>query len=154
MLAAFDLVGTTDRFVEFLLLLAARTGLPNAQYRRMNVGASGKTRERLTSDPDVRRAITNRSRVDTQLYAWAAERFDRAARAGGAVLASLAAKFGGSSAGGYVGGTPPDDKWMVTSPYLCPQGTVNKLLPNDFGGCDLKLGQKSSSIRTLTQTKR
>ena len=43
----FDVVGTTEQFDSFLLLLAAKTGLQHLRYVRSNTGSHDRSRDAL-----------------------------------------------------------------------------------------------------------
>jgi hypothetical protein len=71
----FSVVGLTERFDESLVLLGEAFGWRRLWYVRANVARSGS---KLSADD--RRLLKERSSLDMELYAWAAERFDRLVR--------------------------------------------------------------------------
>eukprot|EP00966_Prymnesium_polylepis_P143935 3322697-Prymnesium_polylepis.1 len=67
MLDSFDVVGTTERFAEAVLLIARAAGLQHAMYRRMNQGNLRPQRDQLLADPRVTPALARLATVDQQL---------------------------------------------------------------------------------------
>ena len=62
-----QVVGLTERFAETVLLIARAVGIPQAMYRRMNVGGTQRDRQRLLQDPEQRAAIANLSAFDSEV---------------------------------------------------------------------------------------
>ena len=62
-----QVVGLTERFAETVLLIAHAVGIPQAMYRRMNVGGTQRDRQRLLQDPEQRAAIANLSAFDSEV---------------------------------------------------------------------------------------
>ena len=153
MLDAFDVVGTTEKFAESVLLMARAAGVPHCQYCRMNEMKGGqKAAPRCSATPrsaprsrasppstprctrPTPRASTRRSRAPTR----------RSARARRAHIAQRDGRHDAHVAvevPKYYGGAPPDDRFLVTSPYLCKsKHTARKAARVDYGGCDVGLG--------------
>jgi hypothetical protein len=69
----FSVVGLTERFDESLLLLRRAFGWRNVRYVSTNVAPDhGRSRP----PPETVELIRERNRLDLELYAWAARRFD------------------------------------------------------------------------------
>ena len=62
----FDVVGTTEQFDSFLLLLAAKTGLQHLQYVRSNTGSHDRNRKSLPES--VSEAIDASTEYDRRAY--------------------------------------------------------------------------------------
>lgn len=146
MLDSFDVVGLTEHFAESMLLIARAAGIPNVQYRVMNANR-GNPQEKtaLLADTAQRRALSNLSAFDTKVYDLFARRFAETASKQDDDFKSLVRKFSSSAKlwrnAKHYGGKPPNDKYMVTSDYLCPKYN-EPTAKVDYGGCDVQLGQK------------
>lgn len=57
LLREFDVVGATDRYEEFLLMLSDKVGIRHLQYKMSNTGSHEKRRDKLHED--TLRAVTN-----------------------------------------------------------------------------------------------
>jgi Galactose-3-O-sulfotransferase len=74
----FSLVGLTERYEEFLVLLHLRFGWPYRRYPMLNVGKSRPAREQLSREAlDV---VRDCNRFDLELYEFAARLFERSAQ--------------------------------------------------------------------------
>ncbi|MCC6176454.1 MAG: sulfotransferase family 2 domain-containing protein [Chloroflexi bacterium] len=85
-----DLVGTTDRFDEFLVLAWRRYGWQMPLYRASNVSAAPK---KAILDPSTVALIETYNRMDRELYAYARRRLDQATAAAGTAFTRDLAAF-------------------------------------------------------------
>ena len=74
----FSIVGITERFEEFQVLVHRRFGWPYSHYPMQNTGRAGRTWG--TPDDDALSTIEAWNRFDLELYRFAAELLDRAIR--------------------------------------------------------------------------
>ena len=166
MLDAFDVVGTTEKFAESVLLMARAAGVPHLQHCRMNeMKGRAKSRTALLRDAAQRAAITRLAAFDAEVYATYAARLDATLARANAPFRARAARLRNATAvttrksrwkyRQYYGGAPPDDRFLVTSPYLCKsKHTARKAARVDYGGCDVGLGtprgpRRLDALKTL-----
>jgi len=76
--AKFSVVGVTERFEEFQILMHRRLGWPYRRYPMRNAGNTERTR--ATPDDDALSTIEACNRFDLELYRFAVELLDRAVR--------------------------------------------------------------------------
>ena len=99
MLLHFDIVGTTERFDETLLLTADMTGLQHLKYHVNNPTKHSKWKRGVTDEevcPDLeacRRHVERIAPYDVQLHAESSARFDQLVMAAGEVFQRRLAAF-------------------------------------------------------------
>jgi len=74
----FAVVGLTERFEDFLVVLHREFAWPYRRYPALNVGADRVPRARIGDD--VSRVVRAHNRFDLELYRFAARLFEQAAR--------------------------------------------------------------------------
>jgi sulfotransferase famil protein len=83
-LAGFELVGTTERFDDFVALLNVALGWPTVAFTSGHVGSQRPRREQLTAEDSA--VVENANLLDRALYDHAAARFEQACKRMGAEL--------------------------------------------------------------------
>lgn len=135
MIQEFDVVGTTEQFDSFLLLLAAKTGLQNLQYVRSNTGSHDRNRDALPES--VSSAIDAATEYDRRAYELVEERHAELVKAvGGAGFEAKVHAFQAAttSRGGkkFIGGLPAQSPFKWVDKKIAEAAGIEAAVPGSF----------------------
>mmetsp|Transcript_39447 Transcript_39447/g.75585 ORF Transcript_39447/g.75585 Transcript_39447/m.75585 type:complete len:224 (-) Transcript_39447:145-816(-) len=134
LLREFDVVGATDRYEEFLLMLSDKVGIRHLQYKMSNTGSHEKRRDKLHED--TLRAVTNSTAADDEVYKMVLEvqqsQIDTASRSFGDRLRQMQESTVKQGAVKFIGGKPPASLYKWVDVAEAERAGIQRVTPEFF----------------------